>query len=71
MLGAQKYLWHINLKKKQVDTKTNISVSDNLNSTKSAKQKTWIELFADLDPLCNLEVFDLKINGNLKSSQQT
>lgn len=59
------------LKKKQVDTKTNISVSDNLNSTKSAKQKTWIELFADLDPLCNLEVFDLKINGNLKSSQQT
>lgn len=38
---------------------------------KSSKSNPWIELFADLDPLANLEAFDLKLSGDRKNFQQT
>lgn len=38
---------------------------------KISKSNPWIELFADLDPLVNLEAFDLKLSGDRKNFQQT
>lgn len=40
-------------------------------SLKNSKSNQWIELFVELDPLANLDAFDLKISGNNKNSQQT
>ncbi|XP_073840770.1 uncharacterized protein [Musca autumnalis] len=69
-LLSSKISMALKLKKKQMDPANNFQ-PDNSPFAKGLKQKSWIELFADLDPLANLEAFDLKINGNLKSSQQT
>ncbi|KAL9910023.1 islet cell autoantigen 1-like protein [Glossina fuscipes fuscipes] len=46
------------------------------NARNEAKKKIksnnpWIELFADLDPLLNLDAFDLKLSGNQENFQQT
>lgn len=38
---------------------------------KATKPNSWMELFSELDPLANLEAFDLKLSGGSKSSQQT
>ena len=48
-----------------------LSKNDKKLSLKNSKSNHWIELFAELDPLANLEAFDLKISGNNKNSQQT
>lgn len=48
-----------------------LSKNDKKLPLKNSKSNHWIELFAELDPLANLEAFDLKISGNNKNSQQT
>uniref|UniRef100_A0A1I8QCU2 Islet cell autoantigen Ica1 C-terminal domain-containing protein n=3 Tax=Stomoxys calcitrans TaxID=35570 RepID=A0A1I8QCU2_STOCA len=41
------------------------------SSTKNSKQSRWMDLFSDLDPLANLDAFDLKLSGGCTSSQPT
>ncbi|KAM7358287.1 islet cell autoantigen 1-like protein [Cochliomyia hominivorax] len=48
-----------------------ITANEKNKTNKNIKTCPWIELFAELDPLANLEIFDLKLNGNSKSFQQT
>ncbi|XP_075160304.1 islet cell autoantigen 1-like protein [Haematobia irritans] len=51
--------------------KVNSSRGKTSCSTKNFSANPWIELFSELDPLANLEAFDLKLNGNGTSSEQT
>lgn len=48
-----------------------IATNEKKKTLKNSKANPWMELFADLDPLANLDVFDLKLNENCKNFQQT
>lgn len=64
---------HLNdVKNKYVEKEnSHIASNDKKKTIKTTNKNPWMELFADLDPLANLDVFDLKLNENSKNFQQT
>lgn len=55
----------------QLTSALSCSKLDKSRSNKNSKQSSWIELFAELDPLGNLEAFDMQLSSGRKNFQQT
>lgn len=57
-----------------LEKETKLETSDSVkkgNKSKNVKPYAWEELFSDLDPLGNLEAFDLKLSAASKNFQHT